>query len=466
MLSDFWRKRSFKFRLTLWYAAITAATLALFSVLAYEIVEHRLRTELDRQLRIDLDLVEGTLDITADGGMNWNVRGAHGDEGFARLAAWFEVWSEDGQLLLRRWPIEEARIARSLPAPDAAGLRFYGEQLEPGLHVRIMERPIRVRESRVVMRLYRDESAMRTALTQISEVLIISLPFAVLLACLGGYLVARRSLRPIALMADHARTVTSESLSARLPNPNPADEFGQLATVFNLTLQRLEDSFAELKQFAADASHELRTPLTALRTVGEVCLRQHQDPAMLREAIGSMLEEADRLHGLIDSLLVLARLDGGHDAQSRESVVLHSFLQEIVDELGLLATEKGQRIVVASNADLQIRTDPRLLRQALLNIVHNALRYSPAGADIRLSAMRHEHFVVLSVSDRGYGIAPEHLARVFDRFYRVDAARSRAQGGYGLGLAIAKRSVERLGGRIDLDSTPGEGSTFRILLPT
>ena len=228
-MSSWWQRQSVKLRLTLWYAAAMFLVLAFFAVAVYEIVEHRLESELDRQLRIDFDLVEAELDLDEAGHVRWSVQGAHGDEGFARLFAWFEVWSEDGELLLRHWPVPEDDIKQSLPAPAGAALRFLDVELEEDLPVRLMERPARLRGRGVILRIFRDQSGMRQTLQQIVEVFALTLPFAVALASLGGYILARRSLMPVGAMAAQARRITSESLEARLPNANPHDEFGQLA---------------------------------------------------------------------------------------------------------------------------------------------------------------------------------------------------------------------------------------------
>lgn len=465
-MSSWWTRRSVKLRLTLWYAAATAVVLGIFAWVAYEVVEHRLAAELDRQLRIDFDLVEAQLDSDPSGKIRWLVRGAHGDGGFARLSAWFEIWSEDKKLLLRQWPVPESSIKNPLPAPLESSLRFQTVELEPGLHVRIMERPARVRERGVIVRMFRDESNLRHTLREIVEVFILAAPLAVALASLGGYLVARRSLRPVASMAEQARKITSESLSQRLPNPNPHDELGQLAMVFNETLQRLESSFAELKRFTADASHELRTPLTALRTVGEVGLRQADNPAALRGTIGSMLEEAQRLNDLVETLLTLARMETGKVATRPESVRIAELAAEVRDSLSILAAEKRQIIELTGDADVTATVDRLLLRQALMNIVHNAIRYAAAETRISIRTIRCDGQASIEVTDQGPGIGPEHLPKIFDRFYRVDKARSRAAGGHGLGLAIAKRSIEQQGGRIVVESEAGKGSTFRLRLPT
>lgn len=465
-MNSWWKRQTLKLRLTLWYAAATAAVLGVFAWTVFEVVEHRLAAELDRQLRIDFDLVEAQLDTDASGQIRWLVQGAHGDEGFARLSAWFEVWSEDKQLLFRHWPVPESKIKSPLPAPLASTLTFQTIELEEGLHVRVMERPARLHERGVIVRQMRDETEMRRTLRQMVEVFLFALPLAALLASLVGYWVARRSLQPVAAMAERARTITSESLSDRLPNPNPHDELGQLAGVFNDTLQRLENSFAELKRFTADASHELRTPLTALRTVGEVALRQGGNPAALRETIGSMLEEAQRLNDLIESLLTLARMESGKVSIAPESVRLAELAADVRDSLNVLAAEKQQTLEVAGDDDVTATADRVLLRQALVNIVHNAVRYSPPQTRITIRTVRHAGLACIEIADQGPGIASEHLPKIFERFYRVDTARSRDAGGHGLGLAIAKWSVERQGGRIEVESAVGKGSTFRLLLPT
>jgi two-component system OmpR family sensor kinase len=459
-MTRWWQRQSLKLRLTLWYAFVTVLVIALFAFVVFEVVEHRLASEIDRQLRIDFDVVEAQLDLDTSGKMRWLVRGAHGDEGFARLSAWFEVWSEDKQLLLRHWPVRDSEIKKPLPAPQEPSLRFATVELEHGLHVRIMERPARVRGQGVVVRVLRDESDMRRTLQEIIEVFLLAAPIAATTAALAGYVLARRSLRPIGAMAAQARNITSESLGQRLPVANPHDELGQLAVVFNETLHRLETSFSELRRFTADASHELRTPLTALRAVGEDALRERDDPA-----VSSMLEEAQRLEELIASLLALARMEGAKNEVAREPVELDRLVAEVRDMLKVLAAEKQQTIEIICDATLTVPADRVLLRQAVTNVLHNAIRYAPARSSIRISIEYSSESAMIAIADEGPGIAPEHHDKIFDRFYRVDKARSRADGGHGLGLAIAKGAIARQSGRIGIESALGRGSVFRIYLP-
>jgi len=418
-VKSWWLRRSVRLRLALWYAAATALVLIAFAWFVYEVIEHRLAAEIDRQLRIDFDLVEAQLSIDNEEHVQWNVRGSHGDEGFARMSAWFEVWSENKELLLRHWPVPEANIKDAPPAPHGSTLKFATVELERGLFVRMMERPGRVQGQSVIIRVFRDETEMRRSLREIVEVSLLGFPLAVALAAVGGYLIATRSLGPLDAMARQARRITSESLSKRLPNLNPNDELGRLATVFNETLTRLEASFAELQRFTSDASHELRSPLTALRAVGEVALRDGNDPAMLRETIGSMLEEAQRLTDLVDSLLTLARMDATKADAMREEVNIAALLEEIRDQFEVLAVEKKQTFAVASDHNVVVQTDRTLLRLALVNLVHNAIHYGPSNSKISLAASRRPSGFDISVSDsnqrncRGAGRAasPDKEAR-------------------------------------------------------
>ena len=463
-MKRWWKCLSLKLRLTVWFTAVASGILLALTPVVYGLIEHRLHAEFDRQLRIDFALVEAHLEPDAGGGIRWRIRGVKDD--FAEATAWFEVWSEDQRLLLRRWPEEQKEpVKQPLPPPMATRERFYTIDLENGLEARVAEGLARVQRRQVLLRVFRDESPLHHTLREILTGFVLGVPLAALLSALGGYLMAARFLAPVGAMAEQARRITSESLSQRLPNPNPHDELGQLATVFNQTLQRLQDSFDALRQFTADASHELRTPLTALRAVGEVGLRDADDAAALRETISSMLEEAQRLNDIIDSLLLLARVESGRSPLNPEPLRLQEMLTEIRESVEVLAAEKGQTIELLAEADLSATADRLLLRQAVMNLLHNAIRYSPPGGRITMCCFPRGDRAVIEVADEGPGIPPEYHQKIFERFFRVDRARSRADGGAGLGLAITKLSVEQQGGSIEMESTPGKGSRFRVILP-
>jgi signal transduction histidine kinase len=279
----------------------------------------------------------------------------------------------------------------------------------------------------------------------------------------ASVLIARRMLAPLEELVTQTRRLSAKGLSQRLPVTNPDDEVGQLAAGLNELLGQIESTSAELDRLTADVSHELRTPLTAMRAVGEVAQRE-RNPAVFHDAVGSMLEEIVRMNQLIDRLLLLTRPDNSEIPLQMEAGLVRPVLTEVNDSLSLVAEEKQQQLQTECPDHLLAVFDPALLRLALMNLTQNAIRYSPAGKPIKLRAFAEQDEAIVEVADEGPGIAAEHQQKIFDRFYRVDKARSRADGGVGLGLAIVKWSVERMGGTVGLDSEPGRGSVFRIRL--
>lgn len=463
MIKNWWKERSLRLRLTAWYTVVASGILLGLTPVVYALIERRLHSEFDRQLRIDSTLVEPHLQSGAGGNVRW--RASDAQDGMTPTTAWFEVWSDGGRMLLRRWPMPEEQIKRPLPAPSQTGEHFFTVALEGRMPVRMIERPARLQNQSVIMRVFRDESGLHRTLREILIGFALGIPIAALLSALGGYVMAGRTLAPLGAMAEQARRISSESLGQRLPNPNPNDELGQLVTVFNETLERLSNSFDALKRFTADASHELRTPLTALCTVGEVGLRRSNDAAALCETISSMLEEAQRLRDLTDSLLLLTRVEGDQPRMERTPVRLEEFLAVIRESLNVLAVEKRQNIELVCESDIAAYADPLLLRQALMNILHNAIRYSPVGSKVEIRCYSRDSRQLIEVIDEGPGISPEYHQKIFERFFRIDQGRSRPEGGAGLGLAIAKHSIEYQGGAIEIESNQGCGSVFRILLP-
>ena len=232
-----------------------------------------------------------------------------------------------------------------------------------------------------------------------------------------------------------------------------------------MTLGRLEESFDQLRRFTADASHELRTPLTAIRSVGEVALQKAGSVPYYRDIIGSMLEEVNRLTRLVESLLTISRADAGQIELHQTTENALELVQEAATLLESLAEEKQQTVVVEGNPNLNVWADRLILRQAVINLLDNAVKYSPVGGRIHLDVSVDNHTVLVAFRDSGPGIPVEHREKVFQRFYRVDKARTRPEGGTGLGLSIVKWAVSVNGGRIDFDSDSGHGCTFTMRLP-
>jgi heavy metal sensor kinase len=266
-------------------------------------------------------------------------------------------------------------------------------------------------------------------------------------------------------MAHRARKISAEHLNERLEIENPDDELGHLGIAFNDTLTRLEGSFEQLRRFTADASHELRTPLTAIRSVGEVALQHSGNTGYYRDIIGSMLEEVNRLTRLVESLLTMSRADAGQIQLQRTSVEVLDLAKESAALLEVLAEEKNQTIAVSGDPALMVWADRLILRQALINLIDNAVKYSPSGGAINIRVKSVDKAVLIEVEDSGPGIPAEHADKVFQRFYRIDKARTRAEGGTGLGLSIVEWAVSVNDGSIDFVCEPGRGCTFTIRLP-
>ena len=465
-MRQWWQRRSLRLRLTFWYAITSTLVLLVLGGLMFLVVRGRLLSQLDRQLRGDFEMIESRVVRDPAGNLRWLGYGHDKDEVEWEKEAgpWFEILSPTGSILLREGLLSDWKPLSSL-MPRVGAVTSFSAELQGHLHVRALADNTLIAGESVLLRVFRSEAELRRAMAEFGVVLGFGLPLGVALSAVGGYLIAHRSFSPVSQIAARARQITGESLEGRLPVPNPHDELGQLVTVFNATLARLENSFGELRRFTADASHELRTPLTALRAVGEAALRSEaEDTKGLREALASMLEEARRLSDVVDALLLLARADTGGVSPSLQQVDLAGLLNEVRETLLVLAEEKSQQIEIAAEP-IAVRADRELLRLALLNVVHNAIRYSGEGLMVSLRVRRSDANVVVEVTDQGPGIAPEHRQKIFERFYRVDQARSRASGGVGLGLAIARWAIERQWGHIELESELGHGSLFRIVMP-
>jgi heavy metal sensor kinase len=457
-MTGWWHSHSVRVRLTLWYVAAMVVVLGVYAAVVFVFVSRNMSETLNRRIRGDFQWAAAMVDHTEEGGFTWPE-----DVG-EEEPAWLQIWSLEGELLYQN---AEAR-SRPLPQSRALALQtddslvsLQGNAVAP---LRILTRRGRIASKGVVIQIGRSEAAMREELGQLVLIFVLGLPLAVAVAGLGGYTLARRSLRPVERMTDRARSITAERLSDRLPVENPDDEMGRLATVFNETLGRLEWSFEQMRQFTADVSHELRTPLTAIRSVGEVGLRDHRDEAAYRGIIGSMLEEADRLASLVDRLLTLSRAETGQAKLSLEAFDLRELAEEVAAHLEVLAEEKGQTIDVESTGAPCAYADRLVVRQALINLVDNAVKFTPAGGRVRIQVADAANAgVVVDVADSGSGIDAAARSRIFDRFFRAPGPAGRTPG-VGLGLSIAKGAVEANGGRLTLFSTGTEGSTFRITL--
>ena len=457
-----WPALGVRARLTLWYVAAMVIVLTVYAAGVFVFVSHSVSDALDARLRSDFTWAEEMWEQRPDGTVTWfdadDAPKADVDQDEDN--PWLKVWTLQGDLLF------QTAVARRNPLPQSAA--FVAEPPEHivtvedrGPTFRLLSRPAEVGGKPVVIQVARSDHMARQELRELTIFLVLGLPFGVAAAGLGGYVLARGALAPVTRMAVRAQSITAARLNDRLPVDHPHDELGRLAVAFNETLERLEQSFEQMQRFTGDVSHELRTPLTAIRTVGEVALRESRSPDAYRTTIGSMLEEVDRLTSLVERLLTLSRAASGPAHLQTERTDLGQLADEVAGYLGVLAEENGQSITVRRSRGAVCDIDRLVLRQALVNLVDNAIKYSPADTEIAIRTFVTDADVVLEVRDAGAGIAPEGGARIFDRHYRANSGGR----GAGLGLAIAKWAVEVNRGELTWQPATGGGSVFRITLP-
>ncbi len=306
---------------------------------------------------------------------------------------------------------------------------------------------------------------IKDTLDSLLYILYLGIPLAVILASLLGWLIANRALRPVDEITRTARRIGAENLSERLVVNGPKDEIGRLVETFNEMISRLEVSFNKIKQFTSDASHELRTPLTILKGETEIALKTEDTVEGLKEVLASNLEEVNRMSRIVNDLLMLSRIDRGAERFVMEEVNLEDIVTEKFEQARTLARDKGIEVTLANSTRVAVRGDPVKLRQLILNLLDNAIKYTPEGGMVTISLDKANGNAVLVVSDTGIGINKDALPHIFDRFYRVDKARSRDLGGSGLGLSICKAIVTAHNGDIEVTSRQGKGTTFTVTIP-
>ncbi|MBA2277242.1 MAG: HAMP domain-containing protein [Chloroflexia bacterium] len=453
-----------RWRLTLWYAALLMAALLLFGGGLYLGLRQRLYASLDEQLQDRATAELATVRfIVRDG---------------TPVPAPIEPDPADAELFRRVFDgnggavSESAHEGGEVPGDDAVTAALGGETrfstvpVEDGESMRLLTAPIRT-DGRVVgaLQVGLDRDEVDGALATLLGILALAGPLVLLVAAGGGYLLAGRALAPVAAITTLAGRIDGNDLDTRLDLDLPDDELGRLARTFDAMLARIEDAFARQRRFTGDAAHELRTPLTLMRSQVDLALARPRTADDYREALRELDGDLERLTGLVATLLTLARADAGRLAPDRALFDLNYTIASIIEHYAAPVAAATISLVDASTPTPLV-ADEDLLTRALINLVDNALAHTPAGGSVTVGCQVEGATVRLWVADTGGGIDPEHQARVFDRFYRVDAGRARAHGGAGLGLAICKAIAEAHGGTIGLESQVGQGTRVELLLPT
>jgi heavy metal sensor kinase len=457
--------RFIRLRLTLWYVFLLAIILGGFSAGIYVTLRHSLYANLHDSIEArGNDL----LTVVRYDGDRPTLSGSISTDSPDLGEQFVRVFDASGELTFDNSgeagavPVDRAAVQKALTGKtDTRGISAGGDPFQ----VRIV--PIE-RDGQVTgaLEVGRASGDVADTLRTLLLILGIAYPVTLVVASFGGIFLAGRALSPIDRLTRLARRMSAEDLSERLNLRLPDDEVGQLARTFDEMIARLDDAFRRQRQFTADASHELRTPLTAIKGQVEVALNRPRNADAYREVLQTVNEEVDRLIRLVGSLLTLARADVGQIPIVAEAVTLPELVGSATEQVQPAAQQQNIELIVTRSPAMTLQADEDLLLQLLLNLLDNAIKYTPAGGRVTVGWTANGRQVELWVRDTGTGIASEHLPHIFDRFYRADKARSRAEGGAGLGLSICRWIAEAHGGSISVESTPGQGSTFTIRLPT
>jgi heavy metal sensor kinase len=462
------KPRFIRDRLTLWYVGIFGSVLGIYICGACILQYWQLSDQLHHAEIEDLETVEGLLYFTPDGRLLLHEDYHSHPQSRLLLDRYMEVLSPNGEVLFRNERLG-AMYLDGQPTLHEGEVGYVSRRmrLADGTPVLAISHLHFFEGKPLLIRVAYSTEPLRERLLELVGLLILAMPLALVAAGFAGYRVAGKALNPLEQMARQTEQITARRLNDRIPVDNPNDELGHMARVLNELLARLGESFEKLQHFTSDVSHELRTPLAAMRSVGEVGLQEDHSTEKYRDIIGSMLEEVARLTSMIDTLLTIAHADSGVIALQRSVFPIMDLVQESVGIVGVLAEEKKQTISIVGENHISVLADRSFLRMAVINLLDNAVKYSPSGSTVRLilSASSPTELVQLAIEDEGPGIPEDKTSRVFDRFYRVDEGRTRDAGGAGLGLAIAKWAVEAHDGTISLTPRQPNGSIFSIRLP-
>jgi heavy metal sensor kinase len=456
--------RSVRLRLTLWYVVLLAVILAAFCAGVYMVMRAQLYHNLDDSIENRSNILLGVILFDDERPTLTGTvfsQDPDADESFVRVfdasgRVTFENRAFEGEADIDSGALERALAGRTSTRT-----------------VDVDDKPLRLRAFPIeresvtsgVLEVGQPEDDVRETLRALLLILAVAYPVTLVGASLGGLFLASRALAPIDSLTRLARRLSAEDLSQRLNMKLPDDEVGRLARTFDDMLERLDEAFRRQRRFTADASHELRTPLTAIKGQVDVALERDRDAETYREVLRSVNADADRMIRLVGSLLTLARADAGQVTIHRENVEIGGVVSDALDHVQPEADRAGVSLAVRPANSVQVTADPDLILQLTLNLLDNAVKYTGGGGSVEVSWRNSGGFAELVVSDTGPGISAEHLPRIFDRFYRVDTARSRADGGAGLGLSISRWIAEVHGGSIHVESTPGEGTRFIVRLP-
>lgn len=451
-------------RLTLWYLAIFALGELVFGAGMWFILRQNVYDMVDDDVESQIDDLKNLLELQKDTSIDKLREEVNETYTIEHPGDYLAVYAENGELIYRS-KFLEAHPQMLLPAAQIKQARARNQKLD-GRHFRFVYETVTANGHMftVEMGLPSDDAVQTLHLFR--AYLLMFAPALLLVAAGVGYWMGRRALSPVDALVRTAREVSGANLSSRLQKLETGDELQRLSDTLNEMLDRIEKAFRRVTQFTADASHELRTPVSLIRTEAELTLRRSRGEVEYKESLRHILLEAERTTVLIEQLLALARADSGRETLHMQPVDLHQTLREIVDSWQQVATIRNlQFSAKMAEDDALVMGDETMLRRLIDILLDNAFQYTPSPGSVSLRLEQSEDAIAIAVQDSGVGIAEEEQGKIFERFYRVDPARSRARGGSGLGLAIAHWIVTQHHGSIRVESQPGKGATFRVELP-
>jgi heavy metal sensor kinase len=463
------RPTNLRSRLTFWYVSVLAALLLIYAAIVFVFQYGVLTRQLFHDEVQDVVTAEGLLFFDSLGRLQ--LREDYFSQSHLLVDRMMEVRDLSGNVLYR------SATLRGMPlgGPNKRGegdADFDSRivQLQDGSHAFVISHIHSMQGRTMLIRLGYSLVPLRDRMLQFLRLLLIAIPVALLLAAIAGQIIAKRALRPLQEMATRAEGITASNLNQRLIIVNPKDELGQMGRVFNHVLDRLEQAFNQLQRFTADAAHELRTPIASLRTVGEVALEKGQGSAEHQEALSNILEEAERLNETIESLLLLSKAESTGSANSKTVFPASEVVNEVLSLLQVLMEER--HISISREGELigraGVRANRSLLRTALLNVLHNALKFSPNNSTLAITYSRSvdpDPKLIMTFQDQGPGIAPGEHKRVFERFFTSAAQSTASKSGTGLGLSVTKLVIDRIGGDVWFDEEMQAGAKCIITLP-
>ena len=457
---------SIRVRLTAWYALLLAVALFAADVVTYFVARKQIQRSADAALASTTrDLISGLRDEFDEGHSVLRLRSAN------ELLAEFRdddrgivVLNADGSEFAAHDNAAARSLDRTLLQRLTAAHRF-GFSTSGG--ERLYLSPARFGTQSFVVVAAQSRAHQEETLEDLRVAMFATAPVALLVASLGGYILARKSLRPVVRMSEKARAIGATNLSERVEVANPRDELGELAATLNELLGRLDRAFSDQRRFMADASHELRTPMAILQGELDVTLsRNDRNAAEYRESLEVMRRTVRRLMRIVRDLFLLARSDAGDIPPRREPLYASDVVQQTVRAYKNVAAERNVSVVATCADDVRISGDEDLLQRLIGNLIENAIRHTRAGTEVSVRCSVENEHARIEVSDHGAGVPAECSERIFERFFRVDAARTASNGsGAGLGLPIARWIAEAHGGKLWLDRSSDDGSVFVVVLP-